>query len=480
MNIYRPRSVLRLILLGFLLVALPLTGAAITGAVYVNRLANQSQQALLQVVQATQNSRSLLEQLSTMERHARQFLVLGNESLFHVYAETHRKFQRTRQRLSSLPLSDAQRRKLHILATREQNLFEILRLHSHTSLQSRQAVAGFNMLTELAQSILAENNRLVDKEVGTLQTMAGAARRVVASQTVAVIPTAFVLMALFTAMIARPIRQIDAAIRHLGGGDLSTTISVTGPQDLEFLGQRLDWLRVRLQELEAAKTKFVSHVSHELKTPLSSIREGATLLLEEVAGPLNEQQREVAEILMENGIRLQQLIEDLLNFSVAQARNAITAAEPVAMDKVVEAVCEDHMLAAKAKDISLRPSLGRVVVCGDRDKLRVIVDNLLSNAIKYSPCGGVITVALRRDGAQAILDVRDTGPGILPADRPRLFEAFYQGHTPYHGHIKGTGLGLSILREYVLAHGGQVEIVESETPGAHFRVTLPLTQDAIQ
>lgn len=195
------------------------------------------------------------------------FSCWGDESLFHVYAETHRRFQRTRQRLASLPLSDAQRRKLHTLATREHNLFEILRLHSHTSPESRQAVAGFNMLTELAQSILAENNRLVDQEVGTLQMMAGAARRVVASQTAAVVPAAFVLMALFTAMIARPIRQIDAAIRRLGGGDLSTTISVTGPQDLEFLGQRLDWLRMRLQELEAAKAKFVSHVSHELKTP---------------------------------------------------------------------------------------------------------------------------------------------------------------------------------------------------------------------
>lgn len=152
-------------------------------------------------------------------------------------------------------------------------------------------------------------------------------------------------------------------------------------------------------------------------------------MLDEVAGPLNQQQREVAEILVENGIRLQQLIEDLLSFSAAQARNTITVAEPVAMDKVVEAVCEDHMLAAKAKEISLRPSLGHVVVCGDRDKLRVIVDNLLSNAIKYSPCGGVVTVALRRDGDLAVLDVRDTGPGILPVDRPRLFEAFIRA-TP--------------------------------------------------
>lgn len=480
MNLYQPRSVLRLILLGFLLVALPFMGAALTGAVYVNRFANQSQEALLQVVQATQNSRALVEQLSTMERNARQFLVLGDESLFHVYAETHRRFQRTRDRLAALPLARAQRQRLQTLASEEQNLFEILRLHNNTSQESRRAVSKFNLLTELAQSILAESNRLVDREVATLQTLAGTARRVVATQTAAVVPTALVLAAVFTVMIARPIRQIDGAIRRLGGGDLSTTISVTGPRDLEFLGRRLDWLRVRLAELETAKARFLSHVSHELKTPLSSIREGATLLMDEVAGPLNREQREVAQILVENGIRLQQLIEDLLNFSAAQTRNAVPVAEPVALDRVIAAVCEDHMLAVKAKEIELRHMLSGVTVMGDADRLRVVVDNLLSNAVKYSPRGGLITVSLRRDGDAAILDVRDTGPGIAPEDKPRLFDAFYQGRTPYQGHVKGTGLGLSILREHVRAHSGQVEIVDGDAPGAHFRVTLPVSQDICQ
>lgn len=477
MDTYRPKSVLQLILLGFLLVILPLIGAAITGAVYVNRLANQSQQALLQVVQATQASRSLVGLISTMERNARQFLVLGNESLFHVYAENHRKFQWARDRLAALPLAAEQRNKLQTLAIREQNLFEILRLHSHASRESRRAVADFNMLTELAQSILSENSRLIDQEVNTLQAMAGAARRVVASQTAAVVPTALVLTALFTFMITRPIRQIDNAIRQLGGGDISTTISVTGPQDLEFLGRRLEWLRMRLAELETAKTKFLSQVSHELKTPLSSIREGATLLMDEVAGALNKEQREVAEILMENGLRLQRLIENLLNFNAAQARNIMFLAEPVALDRVIEAVCEDHMLAAKAKDLRLQLFLSRVTVVGDAGKLRVIVDNLLSNAVKYCPRGGAITVSLRQEGNEAVLDVRDTGPGILPEDRPRLFEAFYQGHTPYQGHVKGTGLGLSILREYVRAHSGNVEIMDDDRPGAHFRVNLPIHQD---
>lgn len=477
MNTYRPRSVLQLILLGFLLVTLPLIGAAVTGAVYVNRLANQSQQALLQVVQATQASRILVEQIATMERNARQFLVLGNESLFHVYAENHRKFQRTRDRLAALPLSAAQRHKLQDLAIREQNLFEILRLHSHASRESRQAVADFNVLTELAQSILAENSRLIDQEVNTLQTMAGASRRVVASQTAAVVPTALVLMALFTFMITRPIRQIDNAIRQLGGGDISTTISVTGPHDLEFLGRRLEWLRARLMELETAKTKFLSQVSHELKTPLSSIREGATLLTDEVAGALNKEQREVAEILMENSVRLQRLIENLLNFNAAQARNTMFLAEPVALDRVIEAVCEDHMLAAKAKDLCLQLRLSRVTVMGDAAKLRVVIDNLLSNAVKYSPQGSTVTVSLRHEGDAAVLDVQDTGPGILPEDKPRLFDAFYQGRTPYQGHVKGTGLGLSILREYVLAHSGNVEIVDGDRPGAHFRVSLPIHRD---
>ena len=120
-----------------------------------------------------------------------------------------------------------------------------------------------------------------------------------------------------TRLIARPIAELDAAIRQLGGAEFSRPIAVRGPDDLKTLGERLDWLRRRLVELEAEKNRFLRHLSHELKTPLTALREGAELLHDEVGGPLSPPQRSVVAIMKDNSIKLQRLIEELLDYQRA-------------------------------------------------------------------------------------------------------------------------------------------------------------------
>jgi two-component system sensor histidine kinase GlrK len=116
---------------------------------------------------------------------------------------------------------------------------------------------------------------------------------------------------------------------------------------------------------------------------------------------------------------------------------------------------------------------------GDAAKIRVVLDNLLSNAIKFSPPGGVISMAVRADSGELIVDVSDQGPGINADDRPHVFEPFYQGRVESLGPVKGSGLGLSIVKEYVMAHGGSAEILAKEgAAGSHFRVRLPLRAGA--
>jgi two-component system sensor histidine kinase GlrK len=116
-----------------------------------------------------------------------------------------------------------------------------------------------------------------------------------------------------------------------------------------------------------------------------------------------------------------------------------------------------------------------ITLHADRSKLRLILDNLISNAVKFTPDGGTITVrAWREDGGgNVVIDVADTGPGIPAEERARIFEAFYQGATPQGGLVRGTGIGLSVVQEFVNAHGGTVELLDGELPGAHFRVRLP-------
>ncbi|MEJ2644898.1 MAG: ATP-binding protein [Gammaproteobacteria bacterium] len=476
-----PKSILRLTLVGFFLVAVPLIVALVNAAVSVNRLANQSQRAVFQAVKETQDSRALVEDLIAMERNALQFQVLGDHTLFKAYADKHQRFQETATRLSALPLEASQRRMLTDLQHKEGEVYSVLTAQDRKSEQFNRAVSEFPDLSAAAREILAENSRLIDREVARMQDRAQWTQRTLVWQAAALVPAAILLTLFFTALIMRPIRQMDRAIRRLGDGEFGAPIAVTGPRDLEQLGERLEWLRRQLLELEEEKAKFLRHMSHELKTPLTTLREGSELLGEQVVGELNSQQQEVAELLRSNALQLQRLIEDLLDFSLATGPRSALRPQTLRFDELVRGVVSDHRLALLSNRVRLDARLEPLKVSADPDRLRVVVDNLLSNALKYSPEGGVLTVSLATgEDDTVVLEVTDSGPGIPVQERQRVFDAFFQGSIPCAGHVKGTGLGLSIAREYVQAHGGEIEVVEHQGGGARLRVTLPMGLRPVQ
>ncbi len=156
---------------------------------------------------------------------------------------------------------------------------------------------------------------------------------------------------MFAVLIARPIRQLDQAIRRMGTADFTHAIEVNGPQDLRYLGQRLEWLRTRLNELEQQQTRFLRHVSHELKTPLTAVREGAELLRDNVGGRLSPEQQEIVRIVRENTLSLQKLIEDLLTYHQTRAVEPATLG-PVPVADVVRRVLREQKLAAIARMIT--------------------------------------------------------------------------------------------------------------------------------
>lgn len=474
MSFYRPKSVLRLVFIGFSFVALPLVFMLANTIVRVDRLADLSGQAVLRAARIARISRMLAEQITDMERSARQFEVLGDRTLFQVYEKKHVAFQQTIEEFSHLPLDSARQESLASLVKQERGLFETLQTYPRGSQESREALSGFTPLANLAHSFLAENSGLIERDIQAMQRMVGRARTVLIWQAAALAPAVLAFAVFFTLLVARPIRQIDLAIRRLGDGEFSSKIAVSGPQDLEHLGRRLDWLRLRLSELEEQKTKFLRHLSHELKTPLTTIREGAELLVEDLTGDSDLQRREITQILQQNSLRLQKLIENLLDFSVTLSRHSALNLTPVRLSSLIEKVAADHRLAIIAKDVHLELDLPEVSVQGDEEKLKVVIDNLLSNAVKFSPNRGIIRVTLASDENGAVLDVIDSGIGIDSTDRDRVFEPFYQGKTAPEGYVKGTGIGLSVAREYVVAHRGKIEVISGRENGAHLRVSLPI------
>ncbi|HET9122484.1 MAG TPA: HAMP domain-containing sensor histidine kinase [Acidiferrobacteraceae bacterium] len=478
MGLYKPRSFLKLVLLGFAFVAGPLIAELLNTAAHVSRLSTASQTALYQAVQTTQNSWRLFDETLSLERSAAQYMVLGDSGTLENYAVTRQRFRSTLHRLEVLPLTPVQRTQLEMLDRRERAAFLKLRLMRRPAAQ-QQALHAFNGLAALARGILSDSRDLVNRDAARVRRSAMTARRLLLLQALALIPATLVFTALFAALIARPIGQINQAIRRLGEGEFSRPIVVQGPRDLEYLGAQLDWLRNRLAELDSEKRRFLHEVSHELKTPLCAVREGTELLLAGTLGALRGEQRDVAHILHRNCLRLQTLIENLLHVGRQSSDPGSGEHVPVALHEILAKVASDHDLSLRKKRLQLRTRVAPVYLAGDPRKLAGLIDNLLSNAVKYTDDQGHIEVVLARHAGEAWLDFVDDGPGIAPEERSRVFDAFYRGHDARSSGIRGSGLGLAIARQHAAWHGGHIELLP-RTTGTHIRVVLPGPLEALQ
>jgi two-component system sensor histidine kinase GlrK len=354
----------------------------------------------------------------------------------------------------------------------EQALYDLLTGAPRVRVETADITARVDQLIDAAREVLATNNLIVDREVEHLRASADEVQRGLILLLLFSTAVALTIALALTRYISRPIAAIDNAIRQLGGADFSRPIAVRGPEDLRYLGRRLDWLRRRLGEFETQKNRFLRHVSHELKTPLTALREGAELLNDQVAGPLVPAQKQVVSIVRDNSVKLQRLIEELLDYQRALHAAASLEVKPVVLDALVAEAARAHELAARSKDLRLEVESEAAMLEADPDKLRSIIDNLVSNAVKFTPPGGRITVKARVQSGDAVIEVIDSGPGVAPEERESIFDLFWRGGKNEGARIKSSGLGLAIARELVEAHGGQISVVP-EGSGGHFRVTLP-------
>lgn len=473
MRIAYPKSFLKLLLIGFALAMLPLLFAFGNAALYLDRLAIQSRGNVTDAVQASRTSRVLVEQLTQMERSARQYFVLNDRMLLDNYSKSHETFNAAIKDLVELASDKEQRYALAKLSKSETALYREIMSSTPEILVAQTIIERFIDLSNQAQALLAKNNQLIDVESTVLAETAERTQKILLSHTLILVPVALLVAIVITFLVAQPIRHMDAAIRRLGEGRYDEVISIDGPGDLRILGDRLNWLRAQLQELDQQKQRFMRHVSHELKTPLTALREGSELLSDEVGGTLSPQQKEIVGILRDSSMRLQKMIENLLNYSAVQFQKPVLNVREVDFPALLEDIVASYTLTLQSKQIEIVPDLRKVDLRGDPEKIRTVIDNLLSNAIKYSPRGGKIRVSIKQVAQFAVIEVHDDGPGILPADRERLFDAFYHGSGTYESLVSSTGLGLSIAKEYVLAHGGKISVLPSDQ-GAHFRVRLPL------
>ena len=474
MKFRRPQSLNGLILVGFGFVALPLLLAVIWALVNLDRVAAQSERLVFTGVTTAENNRRIEEQLNTMERVALQYQVLRNPDGLQLMQDDLGTLQDILRSMAPLAEEADALELADSIGKGAAGIVATLSDPAVTDEQLRAAITRFKGLDTRVDQLTSILTTYVETELSKLQATARDAQKVSAWQVAALVPGTIVLVLIFTFLVARPISQIDRAIHQLGESGFSKPIRIKGPTDLERLGRQLEWLRMRLLELAQEKNKFLRHMSHELKTPLANIREGTELLLDGSVGELEGPQREVTDILRMNGLKLQQLIENLLSFSAWQTKSEVLTLSDFSLRAQVISVAKTQRLALKAAHIQLKLEVEDIIVNADQDKIRTVIDNLLSNAIKFTPKGGLITIRGSRTPTSFVLEFGDTGPGIPDEESPRIFEAFFQGRRQQGGQVGGTGIGLSVVLECIQAHDGSVELVDSnEFPGAHFRVHIP-------
>ena len=468
MHLFTARSIRQLTILGFVAVAALLISALVVTARQLDSLSEQSQETVTAAASAMSASRQLIEQSIAMERNARQFAVLGDETLRQLYRERRAAFLAIVAQIEALDVGEEALRVTQEMRQREATSYAGL----DAAIPARANTLEIPELANHAYRIANAIGTWIDDQQIQLLARSERTKQTLSLQALLFIGAAAALAVLFVWLITRPLEQINRAINNIGSGAYDRRIEIAGPQDLQALGKRLDWLRGRLQELEQHRSSFLRHVSHELKTPLASMHEGAALLNEGLVGPLTTQQREISQIIANNCTRLQALIEDLLRHNSQNFEVLDIMPKAIDFDELILGVVDAHQLAIANGKIRMRNNLERCVVTADAERLRVIIDNLFTNALKFSPHGGEIELRLLVTQDSAVFEIQDQGPGVSEADRGKIFDAFFQGAQQSTKPYGGSGLGLAIARDYAIAGGGELTLVNTKG-GACFRLNFP-------
>lgn len=477
LRVQYPRSFAVLLISGFVLAALPLLGGMLNTAYLLEKISQDGRRSIATTVETTRTTRQLQEDVNALQRAAGQYLVLEDPGLRRGLDLAHGHFRDTLAALGRLPLDAPQRAALDRLRLQEAALVEQILQPSSQGLAGFDALApGFKALYDAAEGMVRQGYAVIERQSVRMDRIADEAWRALILQAVAIVPLSLGIALLFSWLINRPVQQLALAIRRLGNNDLTAVPAVNGPGDLIYLGEQLDWLRRRLMALEEQKLSFLRHVSHELKTPLASLREGVELLADRVPGALNPQQEEITRIMRGNARELQRRIEDLIAYNRALQRGESPSLQDVELGPLWNAVLARQDLALRGKSLAVDLDLAADRVRGDPARLETVFDNLLANAVRFSPQGGRIRIAAREGEGRVYIQLQDQGPGVAPGDREQVFQPFYQGSIQPQGHLRGSGLGLAIVREYVAALGGWVSLLDQAGPGACFQVVLNASQ----
>ena len=280
----------------------------------------------------------------------------------------------------------------------------------------------------------------------------------------------------FSRIITNPIAALTEGIKRMGRGDLSGRVEVHGIDEMARLAETFNQMSEKLEHLDASRNEFVSNASHELKTPLATMKILLESMLYQDDMPAELRKEFLGDINKELD-RLSQIVTDLLTLVQSDTHEYKLSRKNVLLRDLVDETL--HRLEPLAQEREQRLEFSAESECplfADPVKIEQAIYNLVENALKYSPAGGQVQVRLWQEGKTAVLEVTDCGPGIPKKDQPHIFDRFYRVDKARSRATGGNGLGLSIVHQAVVMHEGSVSVRSEEGHGSTFRMELPLAE----
>jgi two-component system, OmpR family, sensor kinase len=274
--------------------------------------------------------------------------------------------------------------------------------------------------------------------------------------------------------IGDPLQGVVVASKQLPSAN-TQPLNLHGPHEVQELTRAFNEMNVRLKISQQAQRDFVANVSHELKTPLTSIQGFSQALLDGMAGTPQEQ-KQAAQVIFDESGRMHRLVLDLLDLARLDAGTFELQQSPVDLSALLMNISEKMAPQARSANIEIRVAASDLpLITGDGDRLAQVFTNLIDNAIKFTPPGGTISINGSQRGSGVQVEVSDSGEGISPDALPNIFSRFYQADPSRSGGQKhGAGLGLAIVSEILKAHGGKISVRSELSKGSTFIVYLPV------
>lgn len=346
---------------------------------------------------------------------------------------------------------------------------DVARVQSNNVIYSATAIKDNNIGSKVGVVLISASSKDIYGNLNSIQN-----QLILLTMLTVVIVGIFVFF--ISGIITEPIVTILKVIQKMSDGHLDERITVKGHNELYQLSVAFNNMAEKIEEIETTRQEFVSNVSHELKTPLSSVKVlSESLLLQE--GIPEEVYREFLQDINSEVDRMTNIINDLLQLVKLDRKQTAIVFKPININKCIEDIIKRLQPLADKKNIKLNYKKEKeVIVDADEMKLSLALSNLVDNAIKYTLVNGTVNIDIDCDHQNAFICVMDTGIGISEEYQSKIFERFYRVDKTRDRETGGTGLGLAITHSTVLLHNGSIKLTSHENEGSTFVVRIPLKQ----